>query len=114
MCPITPAVERRTGDGDEPTVKGGGHVAVTNQGRGYDRERPDRPHGKRAMSDEKITIMPAYLRVKDAAAYVGLSEPMLLKLVRAGQGPPRIRKGRCVLYSLKALQDWMNRDEAAA
>jgi predicted DNA-binding transcriptional regulator AlpA len=66
------------------------------------------------MSEEKLTVMPAYLRLKNAAAFCGISEQMLLKLHRMGDGPPRIRKGRAVLYSVRALQDWMDRDQEAA
>jgi predicted DNA-binding transcriptional regulator AlpA len=56
-------------------------------------------------------ISPAYLRLRDAAAYCGLSAEMLSKLHAKGEGPPRIKKGRCVLYSIKALQEWMDRDQ---
>ena len=59
-------------------------------------------------------MIPAYLRLNGAAAYVGMSAQMLLKLHRAGDGPPRIKKGRAVLYSVKALQEWMDKDTAGA
>jgi predicted DNA-binding transcriptional regulator AlpA len=58
-----------------------------------------------------LSVIPAYLRQKKAATYVGLSEQMLIKLVRKNEGPPRIRKGRAVLYSVKALDEWMERDQ---
>lgn len=64
-------------------------------------------------TDEQLPIVPAYLRLRHAAEYVGLSEQMLLKLHRMGQGPPRIKKGRAVLFSVKALQDWMEQDQEA-
>ena len=56
-------------------------------------------------------IVPAYLRLPDAAVYCGLSEEMIMKLHRAGKGPSRIKKGRAVVYSVKALEAWMDRDE---
>lgn len=61
-----------------------------------------------------LAVIPAYLRQKKAAAYVGLSEQMLPKLVRKNEGPPRIRKGRAVLYSAKALDEWMERKRLLA
>jgi predicted DNA-binding transcriptional regulator AlpA len=64
--------------------------------------------------DRSLPIAPAYLRLKDAAKYVGISEQMLLKQHRIGDGPPRIHKGRAVLYSVKALHEWMDRDQEAA
>ena len=51
-----------------------------------------------------------YLRLKPAAAYVGMSASMLLKLHAMGQGPPRIKKGRCVLFSIRDLDAWMAAD----
>jgi predicted DNA-binding transcriptional regulator AlpA len=71
---------------------------------------PKDQHLDSNLSSEGIT--PAYLRLKGAAAYTGLSEQMLLKLHRMGDGPPRIKKGRAVLYSIKALEEWMDKDVA--
>ena len=62
-----------------------------------------------AISDAK----PAYLRLKDAAVYCGMSTSLLMKAHAKGEGPPRIKKGRCVLYSVKALDAWMEQDEGA-
>jgi hypothetical protein len=63
------------------------------------------------VEENATPVIPAYLRLKDAATFTGLSQQMLLKLQRAGDGPPRIRKGRAVLYSVRGLQDWMDRDQ---
>lgn len=49
----------------------------------------------------------AYMRLKDAAVYCGMSTSLLMKRHAMGEGPPRIKKGRCVLYSVKALDAWM-------
>ena len=70
------------------------------------------PEGQIETLVQRIT--PAYLRLKDAATYVGMSEQMLLKLTRMGDGPPRIKKGRAVLYAVRALDVWMEKDEEAA
>lgn len=56
-------------------------------------------------------FQPSYLRLKDAAAYCQMSVSLLMKLHAKGQGPPRIKKGkRCVIYSIKSLDEWMARD----
>lgn len=62
------------------------------------------------MDTNYAAFKPAYLRIKDAATFVGLSPSMLLKLVNMGQGPPRVIKGRCVLYGIEALRTWMEND----
>ena len=59
-------------------------------------------------------VQPGYLRLEAAAEYCSLSPQMITKLTGKGQGPPRIMKGRAVLYSVKALDDWMLRDEEKA
>lgn len=56
-------------------------------------------------------ITPAYLRQKRAAEYVGLSEQMLIKMHNKGAGPPRIKKGRAVLYAKTSLDAWMLQSE---
>ena len=52
-----------------------------------------------------------YLRQRDAARYCGICVSMLLKLVAKGQGPRCIRKGRAVLYDIRELDAWMQRDQ---
>jgi predicted DNA-binding transcriptional regulator AlpA len=48
------------------------------------------------------------LRVKDAAAYTGLSASTLNKYRLSGQGPRFIKAGaRCVVYAIKDLDEWM-------
>lgn len=52
--------------------------------------------------------MPLRLRVKDAAAYIGLSASTLNKYRLLGQGPRFIKAGpRCVLYAINDLDDWL-------
>ena len=53
-------------------------------------------------------IFPAYLRPKEAATFLGISHSLLAKQVRKGQGPPRRRVGRAVLYSVADLNNWMS------
>lgn len=48
------------------------------------------------------------VRVKEAAAHVGLSVSTLNKMRIAGTGPRFTKAGaRCVVYSLIDLDDWM-------
>lgn len=54
-----------------------------------------------------MDVRPAYLRLKDAAAYCNLSLSTLMKLQAKKQGPPRIKVGRAVLYSIKQLDTWL-------
>ena len=67
-----------------------------------------------ASAPSPLAVIPAYLRLKNAASYLGISEQLLLKLHRKGEGPPRIRKGRAVLYPVKSLDAWMERDREPA
>lgn len=54
-----------------------------------------------------MVVTPKYLRLKDAAAYCNLSLSTLMKLQAKKQGPPRIKVGRAVLYSIKHLDEWL-------
>ena len=57
-------------------------------------------------------ILPAYLHQNEAARFLGMSVPTLLRLVNKSQGPPRILKGkRCVMYSVEDLRAWMDKDK---
>lgn len=60
-------------------------------------------------------VTPAFLRTKQAAAFLGISPALLMKQVRLGSGPPRRRIGRVVLYAIADLQAWMEtmREHAA-
>lgn len=73
-----------------------------------------KPERRETESHDPHDLPPAYLRLKRAALYVGLFPQTLLNLGYKGAGPPRIRKGRCVLYSVRALDEWMLRDQEAA
>jgi hypothetical protein len=70
--------------------------------------------GGNTVPKKESNTQPAYLRLVDAAAYTSLSAQMLLKLHSTGVGTPRIKKGRAVLYSIKAPESWMERDQEAA
>jgi predicted DNA-binding transcriptional regulator AlpA len=62
-----------------------------------------------------MQVKPAFLRLKDAAVHCGISPQMLQKLHGTKEGPPRIKKGRCVLFAIRDLDEWMaqDREEAA-
>jgi len=62
------------------------------------------------MKENEPKIVPAYLRLKEAAVYLSMSQPGLQRLHRLGKGPPRITKGRAVFYSIRALDAWMEQD----
>lgn len=66
------------------------------------------------MIQPQANFKPNYLRLKDAAAYLGVSPQFLHKLHAMREGPPRIKKGRCVMYSIKALDAWMEADQDKA
>ena len=51
-----------------------------------------------------------YVDTRAAAAYVGLSVRTLRRMRREDRGPPYVRKGRRVLYDLRALDTWMKED----
>jgi hypothetical protein len=53
---------------------------------------------------------PAFVRQKQAAQYLGMSEQGLIKILRRGDGPPRIKKGRAVYFEIAALRQWMLKD----
>jgi hypothetical protein len=61
-----------------------------------------------------MDVRPAYLRLKDAAIHCGMSPQMLQKLHGTKEGPPRIKKGRCVLFAIRDLDAWMERDRQEA
>jgi len=54
-----------------------------------------------------MDVRPSYLRLKDAAVYCGLSVPTMMKLQAKGKGPTRIKIGRCVLFAIKHLDEWL-------
>lgn len=48
-----------------------------------------------------------YLRVRQAAAYLGLSKSTLDKLRTAGTGPSYAKAGRIVVYARADLDAWL-------
>jgi hypothetical protein len=64
------------------------------------------------MTENKqaATVVPAYLRLQEAADYIRMSQPGLQRLHRLGEGPPRIKKGRAVFYPVRMLDAWMLKD----
>jgi hypothetical protein len=68
------------------------------------------------MTENKqaATVVPAYLRLQGAAAYLAMSQPNLQRLHRLGKGPRRIQKGRAVFYAVKDHDYWMQQDAIEA
>jgi excisionase family DNA binding protein len=52
-------------------------------------------------------LVPSYLTVSEAAAYVRLHPEHLQKLVRRGDGPARLKIGRSVRFARQELDRWM-------
>lgn len=50
---------------------------------------------------------PAYLRRRDAARYLGVSESLIRKLERSGEFPCAVRLNRAVVYPRQALDNLM-------
>ena len=61
-------------------------------------------------SKPEPTPQPAFLRQKQAAAYVGMSESGFIKLMRKGLGPRQIIKDRAVYFKTEHLDAWMLAD----
>jgi hypothetical protein len=59
-------------------------------------------------------IAPAYLRLRDAADYLSVTQQYLNKIERMGQGPRRIKKGRMTFYAIADLNAWMRGSEEQA
>ena len=49
----------------------------------------------------------ALLTEKETAAFLRLSQGMLRKLRRSGEGPSFVRIGRAVRYQANALSEWI-------
>ena len=62
---------------------------------------------------EASPVRPAYLRIRDAAAYCSCSAEYLSKETRKGM-VAYIKKGRCVFYAVCDLDEWMNLDRVKA
>lgn len=55
----------------------------------------------------------AFLTVKRAAAYLGISENTLYVWRHRREGPPSFRMGGRVMYRVSALDEWVAQQEAA-
>ncbi|MFE7098246.1 helix-turn-helix domain-containing protein [Streptomyces erythrochromogenes] len=57
----------------------------------------------------------AFLNVRDAAEYLGLSPHTLYVWRHRRQGPPSFRMGQCgrVMYRIEALNEWIREQEQA-
>ena len=62
------------------------------------------PSTKRQPHSE---LNPGFLRVREAARYLGISPALLAKQTRLGQGPKQRRIGRAVLYKVEDLNEFM-------
>ncbi len=58
------------------------------------------------------SIAPLALRAREAAKVLGISERALWTATNAGQ-VPHVRVGRVTLYSIRALEEWLDEAEAA-
>lgn len=52
-----------------------------------------------------------YLRLRDAAPFLGISSPHFQALLRRGEGPPSTRLGRARLFSVETLRAFMRERE---
>jgi predicted DNA-binding transcriptional regulator AlpA len=59
-------------------------------------------------------LNPGFLRVREAARYLGISPALLAKQARLGVGPKQRRVGRAVLYAVADLQEFMNSPEVCS
>lgn len=71
--------------------------------------------GTSAFRDGGLTVDRAFLGVKEAAAYLGLSPRTLYVWRHRRQGPPSFRMGAHgrVTYRLDALEAWIREQEQA-
>ncbi len=58
----------------------------------------------------KVEREPITVSQKEAARLLGKSSGWLRKLALADGGPPRVKLGRSVLYPLKGLRTWIERN----
>ena len=57
------------------------------------------------------TVQPEFLRLHEAATFLGISRPHLSSLLRKNQAPPSTRLGRARLFSRETLRDFMRERE---
>ena len=57
------------------------------------------------------TTLPEFLRVDDAATFLGISRPHLQNLLRKGEAPPSTRLGRARVFSVHSLREFMRERE---
>jgi len=55
-----------------------------------------------------VTPLPAeFLRIQVAAKFIGMSPAFLRKEARLKRGPERVRCGKCLLYHIDSLREYM-------
>ncbi|WP_078900692.1 helix-turn-helix transcriptional regulator [Streptomyces sp. SBT349] len=64
------------------------------------------------MADARVPVA-AFLTVKKAASYLGISENTLYVWRHKRQGPPSFRMGGRVMYRVSVLDEWVAQQEAA-
>jgi hypothetical protein len=60
---------------------------------------------------QPIDVMPLpveFLRIKEAANFIGMSPAFLRKEARLGRGPERIRCGKVLLFPVAGLRRYMS------
>ncbi|WP_324608026.1 helix-turn-helix domain-containing protein [Streptomyces albus] len=68
--------------------------------------------GRIAVPTDRAPVA-AFLNVKKAARYLGISENTLYVWRHRRLGPPSFRMGGRVMYRVSALDEWVERQEAA-
>lgn len=58
--------------------------------------------------------VPELMTAQICARFLGISEPTLLKWIRSGTGPPRIRVSKSWRYSKEALKEWLKTGGASS
>ena len=58
------------------------------------------------FTSSEPTIPALALRAKEAAKAIGIGERLLWEMTNRGE-IPHLKVGRCVLYPVRELQDWM-------
>jgi excisionase family DNA binding protein len=58
-----------------------------------------------------LTQSPMLVDIKAAAELLGVSDRTVWSLIQRGEGPPLIRLGRSVRFSVESLREWVSRQE---
>jgi hypothetical protein len=59
------------------------------------------------MQDPQPVLTPEFMRLPDAAKFIGMSPGFLRKEARLKRGPERARVGKCLLYPVASLRRYV-------